>query len=64
MMEYTYVSVMSDLINMSVGKNMHLFMTVNSNLCINQNFVGLLTVIELMRLFFVLENKDREKISI
>ena len=37
----TYVHVHSDLMNICVRQNMHFFMTVVSNHCINKNDVGL-----------------------
>ena len=59
MMECTYVYVMSNMMNTSVGQKMHLFMTVISNLCINRNIVGLAFIIDMMHLFFF-EDKNRE----
>ena len=52
-MECKYVNVHSDLMNISLRQNMHLFLTVTSNLCINQNAVGLSLIIELMQFFLV-----------
>ena len=51
MMECSYVYVMSNLMNTNVGQNMDFFMTVISNLCINQNVVGISFIIELMHIF-------------
>ena len=43
---------------------MHLFMTVTSNICINQNVVGLSLKIELMHLFVFWRIKNERQISI
>ena len=59
-MECTYVHFQSELMNMSVRQNIHLFMTVTSNHCINNNKIGaLIDNIEDGHIF-VLDNNDRE----
>ena len=58
MMECTYVHVQSDLINVSVRKNMHLFMTVTSKLFINQ-FFGDIVYNRAYAPIYVLNNNDR-----
>ena len=56
-MESTYVYVHSDMMNISVRKNMHLFLTVTSNFCIDKNFCGDLIDNRSCAPIFVLENK-------
>ena len=45
-----YVHIQSDLMNISVRQNMAFFMTVASNYCINQGFVGISFIVKLMQL--------------
>ena len=61
-MECTYVHVQSDMININVRKNMHFFMTVISNLCINIKKLEISLIIYLMHLFMFWKIKtEREE---
>ena len=52
-MECTHVHVQSDMKNIYVRQNIHFFITVNPNLCINKNVVGIPLIIEHMHIFLV-----------
>ena len=63
MMECTYVHVMSNLINISVGQNMQLFYS-NFKPLHQSKCCGARIDNKAFALICVLEDKDREKISI
>ena len=52
-LECTYVHVQSDLMSIGVRQNMHLFMTITSNICINQKIMGISLIIQEMHLFLL-----------